>query len=61
MHEILEHGWGVNKALGYHQVFVMSSRCYERRLPFVFLSDPNQIVCAVEIQLGKNGGLSETF
>ena len=53
--EGLEHSRSIGEPERHHQVFVMSCRGVEGRLPLIPLSDPHQMVGVAEIQLGVDG------
>ena len=50
----LEDRWGVCQTKGHHQIFMMSSWCYEGRLPLLSLPDANQMICIPQVELGEH-------
>lgn len=59
--EILEHGGGVVQAIGHNEIFVVASRGHKSCLPLVPLMYPDEVISALEVQLGKDSGSAEMF
>ncbi len=57
VHEILEDGWGVGKAIRHSEVFIVASRANEGGLPFITFPDSNEVICAPQVQLGEDACL----
>ncbi len=53
MHEVLENGGGIDQSIWHHAVLIVASRCYEGGLPLIPLTYPDEVVRAVEVQLGE--------
>lgn len=51
----LEYGWGIDQAKWHYLVFVVANRGVEWRLPLVYLTNPEYMVCVMKIQFSKDG------
>ncbi|CAJ0952323.1 unnamed protein product [Ranitomeya imitator] len=43
VHKVLENGWGITEPEGHHQIFIVPIPGVKSRLPFVPLTDANQV------------------
>ena len=60
VHQGLEDSWCVSEKR-HHQVFPVTRRCIERRLPFVPLLDPDKVVGVPQVQLREDGSPLQQF
>ncbi len=54
VHEFLEDGWGVGKAIRHNKVFIVARRGNEGCLPFITFPDSNEVIRAPQVQLGED-------
>ncbi len=59
VHELLEDGGGVGKAIRHHEVLIVAGGSNECRLPLVALPDSNEVVRAAQVQLREDAGPTE--
>lgn len=61
IYEGLEDGRTIDQAKGHDPVFIVPSGGGESRLPFITLSDTDEIISTSEIQLGEEVSRTELF
>ncbi|CAJ0923669.1 unnamed protein product [Ranitomeya imitator] len=44
VHKVLENGWGITEPEGHHQIFIVPIPGVKSRLPFIPLTDANQVI-----------------
>lgn len=61
MHEILEDGGRVSKAIRHDQIFIVSGMGHEGSFPFIPLMDMDEVVCITKVKFRKYGCGPEFF
>ena len=59
VHEGLEGGWGIGETEGHDEGFKMTIACAESCLPFISLSNANEVVSASKVEFGEALGTAE--
>ncbi len=59
VHELLEDGGGVGKAIRHHEVLIVAGGSNECRLPLIALPDSNEVVRSAQVQLREDVGPTE--
>ncbi len=59
VHEFLEDGGSIGKAIRHHEVFIMARGSDECRLPLIALPDSNEVVRATQVQFREDAGPTE--
>ncbi len=59
VHELLEDGGGVGKAIRHHEVLIVAGGSNECCLPLIAFPDSNEVVRTAQVQLGEDAGPTE--
>ncbi len=59
VHELLEDGEGVGKAIRHHKVLIVAGGSNECRLPLIGFPNSSEVVRATQVQLREDAGPKE--